>query len=728
MKRLLIIQIFVFTYVIGHSQIPILLEGQTYVNATSNWKGVEPEHDIPVSLTFRYNSITSVNTVGKMLWAGQDYYDSRAHNNDNSAIYGNKFDWNGTPGAQACHGIMAGYSLNYVIKYNYIDGPYYGIVHEGGYNDGRSMINTGGGISYNIFKNSPIMILTMGQENVNIYNNTFYYGLTATTNGFIWVSSSNGTDTPAPSRNVRIKNNIFYSVGNYSAINIADIESLAGFECDYNVYYWETSSGNLPRFRINGVGYTWAQWRALGYDAHSIIVDPGFPNDTDFTPSERLDGGIELPGFGYGLSGNPQWNVGEPSDTVLQDDRWQVGAVIVSSASGDPIPVLGTSFIENSTPSRVQMTYSLPLANIIPPVSAFSVSVNSSARTVSSVAVSGSSVLLTLATPVAFSDVVTVSYTRPAANQLQTPAGGLAASVSNQPVTNNVAAPAPVYTSSLIENSTPSRVQMTYSLPLANIIPPVSAFSVSVNSSARTVSSVAVSGSSVLLTLATPVAFSDVVTVSYTRPAANQLQTPAGGLAASVSNQPVINNCLAPGNQPPTVNISSPNNGKKYKKNDKIEIEAVAHDPDGSISKVEFKNGSITFAELTTPPYFCTWEASDTGTYWISVIATDDLGATSISSSIEIHIENNNNANSVILDLYPNPNPGFFTIYFSYPFESAEITITIVSVSGNTVFCEQLNEGEDTKQLDINNSIPGTYILLITSANKLIATKTFVKN
>jgi hypothetical protein len=231
-----------------------------------------------------------------------------------------------------------------------------------------------------------------------------------------------------------------------------------------------------------------------------------------------------------------------------------------------------------------------------------------------------------------------------------------------------------------------------------------------------------------LLTLATPVAFSDVVTVSYTRPAANQLQTPAGGLAASVSNQPVINNCLAPGNQPPTVNISSPNNGKKYKKNDKIEIEAVAHDPDGSISKVEFKNGSITFAELTTPPYFCTWEASDTGTYWISVIATDDLGATSISSSIEIHIENNNNANSVILDLYPNPNPGFFTIYFSYPFESAEITITIVSVSGNTVFCEQLNEGEDTKQLDINNSIPGTYILLITSANKLIATKTFVKN
>ena len=61
--------------------------------------------------------------------------------------------------------------------------------------------------------------------------------------------------------------------------------------------------------------------------------------------------------------------------------------------------------IENATPSRLEMTYNLTLANIVPAASAFSVMVNSSARTVSSVAISGTKVLLTLASPVVYGDV-----------------------------------------------------------------------------------------------------------------------------------------------------------------------------------------------------------------------------------------------------------------------------------------------------------------------------------
>ena len=34
-----------------------------------------------------------------------------------------------------------------------------------------------------------------------------------------------------------------------------------------------------------------------------------------------------------------------------------------------------------------------------------------------------------------------------------------------------------------------------------------------------------------------------------------------------------------------------------------------------TISKVEFKNGDITLAEVTTAPYTYIWEAADTGTY-----------------------------------------------------------------------------------------------------------------
>ena len=191
------------------------------------------------------------------------------------------------------------------------------------------------------------------------------------------------------------------------------------------------------------------------------------------------------------------------------------------------------------------MTYNLTLANIVPAASAFSVMVNSSARTVSSVAISGTKVLLTLASPVVYGDVVTVAYTKPATNPLQTASGGQAASITAQTVTNNVAAVNPVYVSSVIENATPSRLEMTYNLTLANIVPAASAFSVMVNSSARTVSSVAISGTKVLLTLASPVVYGDVVTVAYTKPATNPLQTASGGQAASFTAQTVTNNVAA---------------------------------------------------------------------------------------------------------------------------------------------------------------------------------------
>ncbi len=110
------------------------------------------------------------------------------------------------------------------------------------------------------------------------------------------------------------------------------------------------------------------------------------------------------------------------------------------------------------------MTYSLALGNTIPAATAFSVTVNSAARTVSAVAVSGTTVSLTLASPVAYGDVVTVAYTKPSSNPLQTAAGAQAASFSAQNVTNNVAALAvPVYASSAVENATPTKINIVFS-------------------------------------------------------------------------------------------------------------------------------------------------------------------------------------------------------------------------------------------------------------------------
>ena len=230
-----------------------------------------------------------------------------------------------------------------------------------------------------------------------------------------------------------------------------------------------------------------------------------------------------------------------PLQTATGGQAASIGAQTVTNRIASVIPVYQSSAIENATPAVVEMIYNLALANIVPGASAFSVMVNTVVRSVNSVAISGTKVLLTLSSPVVYGDVVTVSYTKPAANPLQTATGGQAASIGAQTVTNRIASVIPVYQSSAIENATPAVVEMIYNLALANIVPGASAFSVMVNTVVRSVNSVAISGTKVLLTLSSPVVYGDVVTVSYTKPAANPLQTATGGQAASIGAQTVTN-------------------------------------------------------------------------------------------------------------------------------------------------------------------------------------------
>ena len=217
-------------------------------------------------------------------------------------------------------------------------------------------------------------------------------------------------------------------------------------------------------------------------------------------------------------------------------------------AAAPAVPVYQSSVIENATPSILAMTYTLSLTNIIPFTSAFIVRVNSVSRTVSSATISGSKVLLTLSSPVVYGDIVTIAYTKPSVNPLQTTQGGQAATFTAKSVNSNISLPPavglPVYLS-VIESATPTMLEMTYNLSLANIIPATSAFIVRVNSTSRTVSSVAISGSKVFLTLSSPVVYGDVVTIAYTKPSVNPLQTTSGGDAASFTAKSVTNIVLS---------------------------------------------------------------------------------------------------------------------------------------------------------------------------------------
>jgi hypothetical protein len=105
---------------------------------------------------------------------------------------------------------------------------------------------------------------------------------------------------------------------------------------------------------------------------------------------------------------------------------------------------------------------------------------------------------------------------------------------------------------------------------------------------ARTINSVAIVGGKVQLTLESAVVYGDEVTVSYTAPSSNPLQTTSAGLAASISTKTVTNNCqnLTKSNAPPqivTKNESESYSGFVY------EIDASgSHDSDKDILTYEW--------------------------------------------------------------------------------------------------------------------------------------------
>ena len=101
----------------------------------------------------------------------------------------------------------------------------------------------------------------------------------------------------------------------------------------------------------------------------------------------------------------------------------------------------------------------------------------------------------------------------------------------------------PVYVSSVVENATPTILEITFSLTLENtVVPENSAFTVTVAGAGRAVNSVAVSDKKVTLTLASAVANGEAVKVAYTKPETNPLQTPDGLEAPSFTAQDVTNN------------------------------------------------------------------------------------------------------------------------------------------------------------------------------------------
>jgi hypothetical protein len=91
-------------------------------------------------------------------------------------------------------------------------------------------------------------------------------------------------------------------------------------------------------------------------------------------------------------------------------------------------------------------------------------------------------------------------------------------------------------------------------------------------------------------------------------------------------------------NQPPTASITSPANGAVFPWKPTITVSASASDPDGTVTKVEFLDGSTVVGQDTSSPYSFTWRNVPSGSHALRVRATDNRGASTTSDSVSITV------------------------------------------------------------------------------------------
>jgi uncharacterized repeat protein (TIGR02059 family) len=251
---------------------------------------------------------------------------------------------------------------------------------------------------------------------------------------------------------------------------------------------------------------------------------------------------------------------GSNDTNALQDSAGNDAATLAATSvtNSSTVDTTGPSFVSASTDvagSAVTLTFSESLSATTAGAGAFSVVVNGSAITPSSVSVSGFTVVLAITPAVQTGDAVTFTYTDPTndndTNAVQDTSGNDVGSISSTSVTNASTTDTRVPTfESAVTNAAGTTITLTYSEALSATTAVGSDFTVLVGGVSRSVSGVVVSGSTVVLTLASAVGAGQSVSVAYTDPTGsndtNALQDAAGNDAATLAATSVRNNVLAP--------------------------------------------------------------------------------------------------------------------------------------------------------------------------------------
>jgi hypothetical protein len=115
--------------------------------------------------------------------------------------------------------------------------------------------------------------------------------------------------------------------------------------------------------------------------------------------------------------------------------------------------------------------------------------------------------------------------------------------------------------------------------------------------------------------------------------------TDAAGASTTSAIRTVTVSSSAPPNQPPSVSLTDPASGATFTAPASIMLKATASDSDGTITRVDFYQGSTLLGSDSTSPYSLSWNSVIAGSYSLTAVARDSGGASTVSSTRDITVK-----------------------------------------------------------------------------------------
>jgi uncharacterized repeat protein (TIGR02059 family) len=248
---------------------------------------------------------------------------------------------------------------------------------------------------------------------------------------------------------------------------------------------------------------------------------------------------------------------------------------ITNISTADQSSPTSTGLTNSSNGQTLTLTLNETLSTTSPPlVSQFAVTTNGYPTSIQSLAVVGSTVVLTLSTPIGSGKTASVTYTAPTSvnndsnSALQDTAGNDAATFTRSlsPNSSTVDQTGPTLSRSDV-NSSGSAVILTFNEALNATTADPSIFVITTDGNPVTITSVTVSGSTVVLSTATTLEKNDIVRVSYTAPTVDNtssnsaIQDAAGNDAGSITLGTVTANGSGTDTKGPALSTTVPTIG-----------------------------------------------------------------------------------------------------------------------------------------------------------------------